>query len=105
VENVTTARGIMVENNEVNRSIAGVWLPRRLANVESEDVIVDPIMGGIGDIGKEVEDLGELHGVLIVVDEHVANDKDNNAVRLDCQAGLDIAGHHLMLDLGKREAL
>jgi hypothetical protein len=66
---------------------------------------VDPVLGGIGDVGKEVEDLGELHSVLIVVDKHVANDKDDDAIRLDRQAGLDIAGHDLMLDLGERETL
>lgn len=76
-----------------------------LAEVETEDIVVDPIVCGIGRIRDEVESLGKLHWVGSVVDYEIAADGDYYAVGLYGGSGLTVDGDYTMLDLLKGEAL
>lgn len=76
-----------------------------LAEVETEDVVVDPVVAGAGRVGNEVEALGKFHRVGVVVDDEVAVDGDENAVGGGGESGLAIASDDLMLDFLERKLL
>lgn len=61
-----------------------------------------PVVVGASRVRQEVEALRELHWVWAVVDEQVAADGDQNAVRLHGHRRLAVAGDDLMLHLLER---
>lgn len=87
----------------------GSWHARSgakiLAQVETEDVVVDPVAARIGWIREEVEALRELHGVLIVIDDEIATNGNENAVGLNGDGGLAVDGDDLVLHFLERQFL
>lgn len=70
-----------------------------LTKDELEDVVVDKVVVAV--LGQ-VEDLGKVHGPLLLVDLQLARDEDNDAVA-DC--GLGVEGGRDVLDTLEGEVL
>lgn len=68
-----------------------------LSKVETEDVIVHPIVVGAGRIGNQMEALREFHRVSVVVDHEVTAHRHKDAIGLHGHRRLAIARHNLML--------
>lgn len=78
---------------------------RDLAKVETENVIMDPKIAWISGFGDEMKTLGKLHGVCVVIDEQIATNRDDDAVRLNGESWLAIASDDLMLHFLKGQFL
>jgi hypothetical protein len=66
-----------------------------LSDVETEHVVVHPIVAGLYGVGKQVKDLRKLQN-LTVINGHVSIDKHKDPIGLNRHARLHVACHDLV---------